>query len=101
MSKKIDVIPAKEVINFEQVILATEQDGKFMQNTYARSQKWLTGDEVCHILGISKRTCQSYRDKRILPFYQVGRKIYFKITDVDDFLERHHIRADYQRGGAA
>jgi excisionase family DNA binding protein len=63
------------------------------------NKKWLTIDEVCYILGISKRSCQSFRDRRILPFYQVGRKIFFKINDVDEFLERHHIRSNYQKGG--
>ena len=65
------------------------------------NKKWLTGDEVCHILGISKRTLQNYRDQRRIPFYQTGRKIYFKSIEVDDFLERHHIKSFYQKGGAA
>ena len=39
---------------------------------------WLSSDDVCRILRISKRTLQNYRDNRILPFSQVGRKIYYK-----------------------
>lgn len=62
-------------------------------------KKWLTGDEVCHVLGISKRTLQNYRDQRRISFYQIGRKIYYKATDVDDLLERHHIKSYYQKGG--
>lgn len=58
--------------------------------------KWLTTEDVCHLLRISKRTLQSYRDKRILPFAQIGRKIYYKATDIDDYLDRHYIK----RGGA-
>jgi excisionase family DNA binding protein len=68
--------------------------------TETYQKKWLTVDDVCHVLGLSKRTLQNYRDQRRIPFYQVGRKIYFKMIDVDDFLERHHIKASYgQRGG--
>jgi hypothetical protein len=39
---------------------------------------WLTGDEICKLLRVSKRTLQNYRDKRVIPFSQVERKIYYK-----------------------
>ena len=59
---------------------------------------WLTIDDVVRILKISRRTLQSYRDKRLIPFYQVGRKIYFKSADVDEFLELHHVKARCEKG---
>lgn len=62
---------------------------------------WLTGDEVIHLLGISKRTLQNYRDQRKLPFSQVGRKIYYKASDIEEYLSNHYIRAYYQKGGVA
>ena len=61
--------------------------------------KWLSGEVVCRMLEISKRTLQNYRDQKRIPFYQTGRKIYYKIDDIDEFLERHHIKAYYQKGG--
>jgi len=64
------------------------------------AKRWLTGNDVCRILGISKRTLQSYR-RGILPFAQIGRKIYYKSSDIDEFLNRHYIKAVYQKGGAA
>jgi len=65
------------------------------------TSKWISSEEVCRLLMISKRTLQSYRDRGILPFAQIGRKIYYKASEIDDFLERHHIKARYQEGGAA
>ena len=65
------------------------------------TKKWLSCDDVCWMLGISKRTLQNYRDQRRLTFYQVGRKIYFRGIDVDDFLEKHHIKSIFEKGGAA
>jgi excisionase family DNA binding protein len=62
---------------------------------------WLTGDEVIHLLGISKRTLQNYRDQRKLPFSQVGRKIYYKASDIEEYLSNHYIRAYYQKGGVS
>lgn len=64
-------------------------------------KKWLSSEEVCHILLISKRTLQSYRDHGILPYAQIGRKIYYKVSDIDDYMDAHYIKAHYQKGGAA
>jgi len=63
------------------------------------NNNWLTIEDVIRILNVSRRTLQSYRDKRLIPYYQVGRKILFKNTDIDDFLERHHVKARYQQKG--
>jgi len=62
---------------------------------------WLTGDDVCKILRISKRTLQNYRDHCILPFSQIGRKIYYRASDIQTYLDLHYIRANFQEGGAA
>lgn len=64
------------------------------------SKKWLTSDDVCKILLISKRTLVSYRAYGTIPFSQIGRKIYYKASDIDDYLERHYIKANYQKRGA-
>jgi excisionase family DNA binding protein len=69
--------------------------------TNFNSKKWLSSEEVCHLLMISKRTIQSYRDRGILPFAQIGRKIYYKASDIDEYLDHHYIKAVYQKGGAA
>jgi excisionase family DNA binding protein len=57
------------------------------------SNKWLDIQEVCQLLKISKRTLQAYRDKGILSFSQIGGKIYFKVTDIDEHLKNHYVRA--------
>lgn len=64
-------------------------------------RKWLTIDQVCSLLGISKRTLQSKRDRKEIPFCQISRKILFKSSDVDEYLERHYIKASYQKGGVS
>ena len=65
------------------------------------NSNWLSLDETCRLLRVSKRSCQNYRDRRLIPFYQFGRKIIFKASEVDEFLEKHHIKANYQKGDAA
>ncbi|BBL01307.1 hypothetical protein A3BBH6_15430 [Alistipes onderdonkii subsp. vulgaris] len=41
---------------------------------------------------ISKRTLQSYRDKRVLPYSNVGGKFFYRETDVTGFLRARTIR---------
>lgn len=57
------------------------------------SENWLDNQDVCQLLHISKRTLQHYRDNGLLPFSQIGAKIYYKASDIEDFLQQH-----YQRG---
>lgn len=55
------------------------------------NNQWMFSDEARKMLGVSQKTWQTYRDKRIIPFSQVGRKIYVKRTDVESFMEKHFI----------
>ena len=51
-------------------------------------QKWLDNQDVCEILGISKRTLQTYRDNGTLAFTQIGHKIYYRPCDVEQVINR-------------
>lgn len=57
------------------------------------SDSWLDIQETCLLLKISKRTLQSYRDNGILPFSQIGGKIYFRATDIEEHLQKHYVKA--------
>jgi excisionase family DNA binding protein len=57
------------------------------------SEKWLDNDELAGVLKVSKRTLQSYRDEGRISFSQVGSKIYYRASDVEAFLAKHHHRA--------
>ncbi len=56
------------------------------------SETWIDISDTCILLKISKRTLQYYRDNRILPFSQIGGKVYFKVSDIDAFLEEHYVK---------
>lgn len=55
--------------------------------------QWLDSTSARKMLGVSPKTWQTYRDKRIIPFSQVGRKIYVKRSDLLTFMEEHYICA--------
>lgn len=50
------------------------------------TEKWMNNAEVCELLQISQRTLQSYRDDGMLPYSQIGRKCYYKTSDVEQLL---------------
>lgn len=59
----------------------------------ASSIDWLESEDAHKLLGVSPKTWQNYRDQRLIPFSQIGRKIYVNRADLDTFLRSHRIGA--------
>ena len=57
------------------------------------SKQWIESTEARKMLGVSQKTWQTYRDRRVIPFSQIGRKIYVRRSDLQKFLEAHYISA--------
>ncbi|MBW6501245.1 MAG: helix-turn-helix domain-containing protein [Bacteroidales bacterium] len=93
--------PAIKVIKDRQEQTSEREGVKFQLTTSSQTPRYLSKGEACKILRISSRTMQNYLSAKRISFYQVGRKLFFTYKDIDEFLERHHIRANYQKGGAA
>ena len=90
-------------MKMEAMILSSEQFDKLVNQIETLNERvekrdskdhwedrWLDIQDVCELLHISKRTLQSYRDKGILPFSQIGAKIYYKASDIQKHLEKHY-----------
>ncbi|KAA6309508.1 hypothetical protein EZS27_039009 [termite gut metagenome] len=54
-------------------------------------EKWLTNNDICQFLHISLRTLQSYRDNGTLPYSQIGRKCYYKASDIESLISQSQI----------
>lgn len=57
------------------------------------ANQWIESRNIPKIQGISRKTWQTYRDKRLIPFSQIGNKIYVKRADLEQFMEDHKIEA--------
>lgn len=57
------------------------------------NSQWIESAEARKMLGVSAKTWQDYRDKRVIPFSQFGRKIYVRRADIEAFMEKHYISA--------
>jgi len=57
-----------------------------------KGEIYLTGEQVCGMLHISKRTLQQYRDDGLIPFIKLERKILFRESDIVKVLEDNYQR---------
>ena len=63
------------------------------RNADDSSSEWIESEDARKLLGISPKTWQNYRDQHLIPFSQIGRKIYVNRADLDAFLRKHRIPA--------
>ncbi len=79
---------------FNEIVGKIEQINKRLSEKEKEPQEtWLDNQELMQLLKISKRTAQHYRDSGLISFSQVGNKIYYKLTDVEELLKRHYNKA--------
>ena len=52
----------------------------------------LTAAEVANILGVTKRTVMTYKAKGNLAYYQVGRVLRFRQSDIDKHIEENMVK---------
>jgi hypothetical protein len=57
------------------------------------NSQWIESIKIPKLLGISPKTWQTYRDKRLIPFSQIGSKIFVKRADLEKFMTDHYIES--------
>lgn len=56
-------------------------------------EKLLTVQELSKTLGISKVTIYGWIAKKRVPYYKIGHRVYFKISDIYNSLDKYKIKA--------
>jgi hypothetical protein len=64
------------------------------KNEQEINSQWIESVKIPKILGISLKTWQTYRDKRLIPFSQIGSKIFVRRSDLEKFMEEHYIESN-------
>jgi len=80
---------------FEQMKGRFEEFTRLVKNLCGDNQdkeKWVGNEDVCSLLQISPRTLQSYRDNGILPYSQIGRKCYYRVSDIENLISQSQIK---------
>lgn len=84
---------------WERIALTLEEvkDMLCKKTTDEINAQWIESTDARKMLGVSPKTWQTYRDKRIIPFSQVGRKIYVRRGDLEAFMEKHFIQSKLRK----
>ncbi len=85
---------AEEIIEQREMIIQLRNRIEEVLKNYRpvmNGEIYLSGEDVCKLLHISKRTLQQYRDDNILPYIQIGGKIIYKESDILTILEKNYI----------
>ena len=92
-------IVAIESKTFEQMKERFEDFARQVKSLCGENQdkeQWLGNDDVCGLLQISQRTLQSYRDNGILAYSQIGRKCYYRVSDIENLISQSQINKQQQ-----
>lgn len=77
----------KSIGNFIEQLNNIEQRIKKIQYN---NDVFLDNQEFLQVMNISKRTAQSWRDEGIISFSQVGSKIYYRFSDIEELLNKNY-----------
>ncbi len=59
---------------------------------------FVDNNQFMDLMKLSRRTAQTWRDEGIIPYYMIGAKIYYKISDIEALLEKNKIERADERG---
>lgn len=86
----LKIIDERVFEKMKQLISLLHQRSKNLVPKPAKGE-WLDNQDVIMLLDVSQRTLQSYRDRGVLPYSQIGHKCYYKLADVKLLLEKSRI----------
>jgi hypothetical protein len=86
------IILSKEQFNvlttsIEEIKRVIIKDSKKPTEVYLDNQEFLLQ------MRISKRTAQTWRDEGKISFSQVGNKIYYKLSDVEELMQKYYVKS--------
>lgn len=85
------VLVTDEKLNHLLAEVTNLKEALIKQQEHQQADEYITSSVARKMLGLCMTTWQKYRDEKIIPFYQVGRKIYVKRSELDEFMNQHKI----------
>lgn len=89
-------MPSKEDIEFLKKELAEIRE--YLKSSIKPDQKILGNPEFLKLMKISDKTAAAWRSQGKIGFSQEGKKIYYRMSDVELFLSRIHTKPSYSPG---
>lgn len=63
---------------------------KFSNNMEFADDPVIDNFKFTQLMNISPKTAQSWRDKGLIGYSQIGNKIYYRVSDIKELLNKYH-----------
>ena len=67
-----------------------------MKKVTSPAENFLNTDEFVNLMSVSPRTAQVWRDEGLIGFSQQGKKIYYRMSDIEAFLKHNYQSPNYE-----
>lgn len=74
----------------QEILKRLEKIESYLAKLQMTNDMFLDNQEFLQVMNISKRTAQLWRDTKVIPYSQIGAKIYYKISDIKALLEKNY-----------
>lgn len=64
-----------------------------VKENISQNWNWVESEQARKMFGVCAKTWQTWRDRRVIPFSQFGRKIFYNLNDLNEFLRSRQIKA--------
>ena len=91
---------AMEIIDVPRLMERLNEFLERQQESASRTPlaEWMDNSDVMRALNISQRTLQTLRSNGMLPYSQIGGKLYYRRADIETLLDRNYV-ATKEKGG--
>lgn len=93
MQKTVVIMEEEALKTLTAKVEDMRQDIKMLLSkmTSHSSDNWVDNQDAMRLLGVSLRTMQKYRDSGFIGFSKFGKKIYYKVSDIENLFEKHFV----------
>ena len=83
--------------NYEAIKKSLDEIKENVNKITSPSEHFIGTEEFVKLMNVSYRTAQVWRDEGKIGFSQHGKKIYYRMSDIDRFLDAHY-RKPFSKG---
>lgn len=80
-------------IKLEQIISALNGIESLILESKKFEKIFFDNQEFCQLMNISKRTAQNWRDSGIVSYSQIGAKLYYSMSDIQQIININHVKS--------
>jgi len=96
MSNDLITKSDEQIVGFFNALDRVLEKVKRLAENYRPSlngERYLSDRELSERLRVSRRTLQDYRNEGLIPYYQLGGKLLYRESEIEELLRKHHREA--------